>query len=323
MKRIHFAILAGIVAWCSCASKSLKSDSPAPEFTIPFSLHDNRILINVEINRTGPFVFIFDTGGARSNTLTPEAAQRLGLQVTEGSTAHGAGNHAVRSGKAEVQQVSVGDLIKENQNFTILDLSRIRTAFSFPRLDGIIGFDVSRESIVCIDFDRKLLIFTSDASKCFPLNKAETIPFRIQGKTPIIQGSVDGISGELVIDTGDRSAFSLFQRFAKRSGLEKQFKGKPEVISGVGIGGPIPARISSIAEIRLGEKVQLKNVMTRLPSMKSGYFATDELLGSIGNEVLRRFNVVLDYPKKQLILVPNQHFEDRYKFSTPSTAQID
>jgi predicted aspartyl protease len=290
---------------------------PISDVAIPFSLHDNRILVNVEINGSGPFSFIFDTGGARSNTLTPEAAKRLDLEMVDGLAAHGAGNGAVRSWKAKVQHLAVGSLSKEDQDFTILDLSRIKKAFSFPQLDGIIGFDVSHGSIVCIDFEKKLLIFTSESSRCFPMQKAEVIPFRIQGKTPIVKGSVNGIPGELVIDTGDRSAFSLFQRFAKRSGIEKQFEGKPEVISGVGIGGSIPARISSLSEVKLGESLQLKNVMARLPSMKSGYFAKDELLGSVGNEILRRFNVVLDYPKKEMILVPNQHFQDEYKFVAP------
>jgi predicted aspartyl protease len=296
----------------------VKDAASIPEVAIPFHLHDNRILLNVEINGAGPFVFIFDTGGARSNTLTPEVAQRLGLKTVEGGAAHGAGNDAVRSWKTKVRRLSVGNIEKENQEFTILDLSRIKNAFAFSQLDGIIGFDVSRDSSVCIDFNKNLLIFTKKSRNCFPMQKAKVVPFRIQGKTPIIKGSINGIPGELVIDTGDRSAFSLFQKFAKRSGLEKQFDGKPEVISGVGIGGNIPARISNISEVRLGDHVVLRNVMTRLPSMKSGYFATDELMGSIGNEILRRFNVVLDYPKHEMILVPNQHFQEGYQFVAPS-----
>jgi hypothetical protein len=139
----------------------------------------------------------------------------------------------------------------------------------------------------------------------------------LEGDTPVIAGAVNGIPAEFIVDTGDRSAFSVFQKFALKSGIDKRFAGKPEVVSGRGVGGPIPARLSTLSKITLGRDIQIQNVLARLPLTKSGYFAKSNLAGSVGNEVLRRFNIVFNYPKNEMTLVRNRHYEEEFHFSPP------
>src|SRR6266404_480418 len=57
---------------------AVKSTDSAVLATIPFTLHDNRLLVDVFLNGQGPFVMVFDTGGA--NTLTPEVQKVLELK---------------------------------------------------------------------------------------------------------------------------------------------------------------------------------------------------------------------------------------------------
>jgi hypothetical protein len=128
---------------------------------------------------------------------------------------------------------------------------------------------------------------------------------------------VNGIETDFFVDTGDRSAFSLFQKFSQSSGLGKKFEGKPTVISGHGIGGPIPARLAVLKEIKLGSDIKIEDVLSRLPSTSGGFFAKSPLGGSIGNEILRRFNIILDYPKNEIRLAMNRHFGEPFKFIPP------
>ncbi|MES3038860.1 MAG: retropepsin-like aspartic protease [Bdellovibrionota bacterium] len=305
---------------CSTTGKDAPKDSlpkKVESVTIPFILHDNRILLDVMINGKGPYKFIFDTGGSRSNSLTPEVAKELGLKVTKAENARGAGSNSVEAGTTTVENYSVGKLVARNQTMHVLDYSEIKRAFSFPRLDGIIGFDVLKKSITCIDNENKQITFKDGEADCFPNAERFVIPFRLDHDTPVISGKVNGIPTEFIVDTGDRSAFSLFQKFAASSGLNRNFKGQPELITGVGIGGTIPAQLATLDEIQIGNRIKMKSVLSRLPSTTGGFFARSKLGGSVGNEILRRFNVIFNYPKNEMILVPNNHFEELYKFTPP------
>ncbi len=46
--------------------------------------------------------------------------------------------------------------------------------------------------------------------------------------------------------------------------------------------------------------------------MTVGALATPDSDGLIGEEILRRFTVVLDYQRGKIILQPNEHFSDPY-----------
>lgn len=39
--------------------------------------------------------------------------------------------------------------------------------------------------------------------------------------------------------------------------------------------------------------------------------------GSVGNEILRRFNVILNDSKNEMVLVKNRHFDEPFKFVPP------
>ena len=62
-----------------CESIPFKNQSTS----IPFHLHDNRIMIPVIVNGRGPYNFVFDTGGARAHTMNLSLAKELGLEGKE------------------------------------------------------------------------------------------------------------------------------------------------------------------------------------------------------------------------------------------------
>lgn len=89
-----------------------------------------------------------------------------------------------------------------------------------------------------------------------------------------------------MVDTGDRSAFTLYKKFSEQSGLRKLFNGQPEVISGYGVGGPIPAKLGTLDAISLSDQVQLKGILTRLPSTQKGAFVETDLAGTLVTKFL-------------------------------------
>src|SRR5207237_892827 len=54
--------------------------------------------------------------------------------------------------------------------------------------------------------------------------------------------------------------------------------------------------------------------ITNFSTAKAGILAQSDMAGIIGGEILRRFTVIFDYPRKQLILEPNARFAEPYDF---------
>lgn len=287
------------------------------ETTVPFTLFDNRIMVSATLNGKKPLTFIFDTGG--SNIITPEVAESLGLATEQGDNVTGAGEKSVKSRNVKITDCTIGDLVLTNQNFRVVDFSEIRKRFNFKNLDGLLGYEVLQRAVATLDFERGTMTLTSPEAFISPQGYSAKIPFEIIDGDPVISGQICGIEGKILLDTGDRSAFTLFQKFADAHSLTGLYTG-PVLTTGYGIGGPISAKLGKIDTICLGRgnsNIELQMVMSRLPVMKGGSFATMDFAGSIGNEVLRHFNIVFNYVEKEVLLTKNRFFNEPYRFTPP------
>ena len=283
-----------------------KSD---PIATVPFELHDNRIFVSITLEGQGPFTVIFDTGG--SNVITPEVRELLGSKVLGTDNTTGAGEGSVETSTVRLGSMALGAFQMQDQEFLVVDLGAIRSAFRFERLDGLIGYEVLQRARAKIDFDRKVIeLFEPEPGR---KRTGKLQPFQLVEQRPVIPGTIDGRSSKILIDTGDRSNLTIFERFAKSSGLDAAFRGSAAILTGVGVGGPIPGKIATIARLKLGE-IAIQNVVARLPTTNSGLFATSDLSASVGIGLLQGFNLEFDYQNGLLSLEPRKGFKQESVF---------
>ena len=292
----------------SCAQTSLESKNSK---VVHFNYFDNRIMVPTTINGQGPFYMVFDTGG--SNMLMPETVKKLKLKTTPAGFGGGAGDKQIPMHNTKVQSYKVGSIKMVNQNFMVMDLSHIKKAFGFKHLDGIIGYELLQEYVATINYDEKYIKFEHFAD--FKPN-GKSISFRLYNNKPVIPAQIDNQKAELLIDTGDRSSFTIFKKFAKKHQVDQNFS-KKEVISGYGVGGPIPARLGQIPNLNFDNQVQLNNIPSRLPLTSTGFFAYSDLGGSVGNGLLQDFIVSFNYKNKEMILRPGLRKNGPYKFVPP------
>lgn len=285
-----------LIVGCSHLNKSDLALSPIKPLS--FEYFDNRIVVPVTINGIGPFHMIFDTGG--SNMLMPDAVEKLKLKTADAGFGSGAGDKQIPMQTTIVKSYKLGAIEMLNQDFHVMDLTHIKKAFGFKHLDGIIGYELLLKYAVTIDYDNKKLIF-ENFDNFHP--KGTKISFKVYGDKPVIPATIDGEETELLIDTGDRSSFTAFKMFSNENNLGKYFE-KAEVVSGYGVGGPIPARLGKIPEVVFGKSIKLANVSARLPLTKAGFFATSELGGSVGNGLLQDFIVSFNYRDKEMTVRP-------------------
>ncbi len=72
--------------------------------------------------------------------------------------------------------------------------------------------------------------------------------------------------------------------------------------------------ITTMNEFRIGNYT-FRNVPTYLFDDITNITSYPSLAGMVGNDLLRRFNLTLNYAKKELHLIPNTHFRDQFDYS--------
>lgn len=281
--------------------------------TIPFQFVDNRIVIECRINGQGPFAMILDTGSP-SIAITPQAAAKLGVAVQNAGTVAGAGNHAAKNGRAIIATLSLGDLTFTKMDADVLDLTEIRTKLRFPRLDGIIGYPVLKQFATFVDVDTMTIAFSRDE----PPRPSNATATHFEGVLPQISGEIDGVAGKLLVDSGDRSSLTLFGPFAKHNGFFSRYPSKKNIVTGYGLGGPVYADVFELPSLDVFGS-HLVNVVTRASRQTGGVFASTADSASIGTGVLKRFNIVYDYPHNLIVAWPSGYFKKRDAFVPPGT----
>ena len=279
--------------------------------SIPFTYFDNRMMIKCMIDGKGPFDMIVDTG-APVVAVTPETAYRLAQNVHNAGVITGAGNYAVKSGGTTLQRLSIAALSFNKVSAEVIDLSEIREKFHFPHLDGIIGYPILKQFATFVNVDAGTLSFT----KTLPVLPAKSMTTSFEGVLPVIHGKIDGVATTVLVDSGDRSSLTLFGPFAKRHAFYNRYPSKKNIITGYGLGGPIYADVFTLPNLYvLG--AHLKSVITRASRQTGGVFASSEEGGSVGTGVLKRFNIIYDYPHHVIIAWPSKYFTKPDVFIRP------
>jgi hypothetical protein len=273
-----------------------------PLASIPFRMHDNRMLIEVTIDGKGPFTMIFDTGAG--NVMTPECQERLGLASSGSDSTSGAGAARAAVSVAHVASLKLDTLEMRDQDFVVVDLSEIRRTFRFPKLDGIVGFELLERAHARVDFDRALVLLSEPARDSTAMPKGG-MRIDVTGRWPVVDGRINGLPAKILIDTGDRSNLTLFRQFAASSRLDSIFSGHPEIPTGVGVGGPIPGRVANVKSVTFGATHE-RDIVARLPSTKAGLFATSPLSASVGTGLLQNYNLEIDYRSRSIVFEPRK-----------------
>jgi|HubBroStandDraft_4_1064222.scaffolds.fasta_scaffold00011_85 predicted aspartyl protease/alpha-beta hydrolase superfamily lysophospholipase len=271
--------------------------------TVPFTLFDNRMLVAVSLDGKGPFSMIVDTGSS-SLVITPSVARRLGLAPRSAGYAYGAGSGSSALAQTRVPSVAIGSLRFRNVSTDVIDLSPIRRAFRFPALDGVIGYSTLRRFRMGVDMDASRLTL-SGSPLAFP-KSASAVSFTVDADGLIrIPAAVDGVHGTFVVDTGDRSSLTLFRHFAQANDFYRDATVR-NVVTGYGVGGPIYSDLMRTTVALFGSTVP--GVLTRASRDKGGAFALGRDAASIGMGLLKRFNVIYDYPDGEIYAWPNRSF---------------
>lgn len=271
------------------------------------------ILVKVKVgNYPDTLNFILDTGsgGISLDSLT---CLRLNIQSQPSDrTIRGiAGIRTVRF--VYNQKLHLPNLTIDSLNFHVNDYEILTSAYG-EQIDGIMGYSFLSRYIVKIDYDSSKIYVYSKGSMKYPRGGFLLRP--ILSTIPIQTarlGDDRSVNSRFYFDTGAGLCLLLSTDFVEDSAFISK-KRKPVNTQGEGLGGKMEMKLTTIKEFKLGP-YRFKKVPTYIFEDSYNVTAYPYLGGLIGNDILRRFNVILNYERRDIYLVPNSHFRDPFDYS--------
>ena len=256
--------------------------------------------------------FILDTGSG-GISLDSTVAANLGLKPEPS-------NRLIR-GIAGIRKVSflykrqlkLPGLTIDSLDFHVNDYQILTNVYG-EQIAGIIGYSVFKRYIVKLNYDSSLIEFWSLGALKYPKGgyllrpSISTLPVQVARVR-----DERTVTTRFLYDMGAGMNMILSTDFVEDSALLTR-KRKLYTKAAEGLGGKIDMAITVIREVRLGP-YRFRQVPVYI--FDDVYNATSYpyLGGLIGNDLLRRFNVILNYDKRDIHLLPNSHYNDPFDYS--------
>ena len=256
--------------------------------------------------------FILDTGSG-GISLDSSTADYLKLKpVPSDRTIRGiAGIRTVSF--VNNQKLKLGTITIDSLDFHINNYD-ILTAVYGERIDGIIGYSVLKRFIFKIDYDSSRIDIYSKGTLKYPRGGYLLKP--LIATLPIQSARVKDdrtVQTRFLYDIGAGLCMMLSSDFVEDSMILHK-KRKLYYKEAEGLGGKIDMQMTVIKEVKIGP-YRFRNVPIYI--FKDDYNVTSYpfLGGLIGNDILRRFNCILNYDKRDFYLTPNSHFLESFDYS--------
>ncbi|MGZ5287346.1 MAG: aspartyl protease family protein, partial [Flavisolibacter sp.] len=256
--------------------------------------------------------FIFDTGSG-GISLDSVTAENFGLVGTPS-------NRTIR-GIAGIKNVSfiynktlrLPGLTVDSLNFHINDYYILEAVYGL-KIDGIMGYSVLNRYIIHVDYDQNIIEFWSRGSMKYPKGGYMLRP--IINTIPIQHVEVRDhktVNARFLYDMGAGLNLMLSTDFIKDSNILHKSR-KMYTKEAEGLGGKIDMQMTVVKQVRIGP-YRFRNVPVYIFNDDYNITSYPYLGGLLGNDLLRRFNVILNYDRKEVYLVPNSHFGDAFDYS--------
>ncbi len=287
---------------------------------VPFELINNLMVVPVELNGA-KLKFILDTGvsSAILFNLTNQDSVQInnvskmslrGLGEGEPIQALKSVNNTFKLGNATCFDQSLYVILDKDLNFS--------TSLGMP-VHGIIGYDVFRDFVVEANYMKQNLKLYPPENYKYKLKKrAETIPMTIINKKIYVDAAVTRednteVPVKLLVDTGSSDALWLFHNPEKGLEIPQQ---NYEDFLGKGLSGNIFGKRTKLKGMRIGS-FHFDEAKVAFPYAES-FSAIKDLgnrNGSVGGEVLKRFNIIFDYTHNKITLAKNGNFGTPFQYN--------
>ena len=285
-------------------------DKARGKVSMPFSLVNNMVVIEAEINGTR-LSFLLDTGVNKTLLFNLKMSDSLQLNNMNKMQFRGLGEgDVINAYKSQGNRFRFGEIVNSDLSlFVITDNLFDLSAKMGIDVHGIIGGDLFRYFVVSINYSSRRLTFYDPL--VYPkglCNGCESFPLDFYNDKPYLDVQVVDYRGKefkakLLIDSGGGDALWLFPHSSPDIVIPPR---NFDDFIGKGLSGDIYGKRGKVVALNIGS-FEIEEASVSYPDSISiaSAQAIRERNGTLGAEILKRFHVTLDYPGRRIILKKN------------------
>ncbi len=312
-----FLLLGCLITHMNCAAISQEIIDPAPAQLItefPFQiLTGGVILVSAKMSAIPDSLhFILDTG---SGGISLDSA------TVEIYNVHTEPSDRIIRGIAGIRFVSYAynhslylpGLTVDSLNFHVNDY-QVLTEVHGIKIDGIIGYALFSRYIVKVDYDKRLLQILTPGFIRYP--KGGSILQPSLGTIPVVSAHTTGtrnVIARYYLDTGAGLNILFSSAFLRDSSIvpagRKLF---PTVAQG--LGGKTYLDLTLLKRVKIG-RYTFRKIPVHVFDDDYNVTSYPFLAGLLGNDLLRRFNLIINYPDGKIHMLPNSAFTEQFDYS--------
>ena len=287
---------------------------------IPFTLVNNHIYIQGTLNDTLPVWILLDCGAG--SMISDKQAKKGKIRTHSYEQTDGIGNNLVPYQMTDSAIFNLGGIRYSEKMIPILSFTEVERCGAiikvdkegkikfleakrnnFHPIDAVLGDKFFRRFVVKIDY-RKQILTLYEPSTFQYTGKGNRIPLLYSDNHIYAYASLTGpdslsVSGYFMVDCGSMTGVISNVPFIKQHRLIPS--GKATEISLCGIGGSSKSIMGTLTDLLVG-KQRIKKPIAIFSQASGGVLTRPDVAGSIGNGILRRFYVTIDYSAKEMIL---------------------
>jgi hypothetical protein len=286
---------------------------------LPFEYVNDFIILTVYFNEILPLKFIFDTGAEYTLITKKEITDLLQVDYRKKYPLLGADlTTELYAYLATGVRLRVADFAAINRSILVLEEDYFQfEEFAGINIQGIIGSDLFRRFVVQIDYRRQKIILIDPSKFEPPGSKYKKLDIEIYRHKPYIYAQTQmqndsSFTAKLLLDSGASLPLLLY------TDTNEAISIPPKVIRSniaMGLGGFIEGYLGRIQEIQIDEFV-LNDVVTNFQDLMVDVdsLKLNDRNGIIGNRILNRFTVIIDYIREDVYLKPRSKFNRKFKY---------
>ena len=276
-------------------------------------------MVEVKLNNFLRMKFLLDTGAQHTLITDKRIAFLLGLEYMREFRIVGADmKRELIARLTNGVNLEVGDLLVENLPVLVLDEDYyLFDEMTGEEIYGIIGGNFLRRFVLEINYLKKKLIFHHPTYFKKDSSKFDIYPISIESHKPYIASDLllsnadSSINAKLLMDSG--AGVGLLLDVESNNEIKIPEIAIPGNIGG-GLGGDLIGYLGTTDKLKFGS-FDLRNVPTSFQVIENDTIEVNDNNrdGLIGNQILDRFNLIIDYQRDKLYLQPNKNFKKGFR----------
>ena len=303
-----------------CLTAELRaSDSPKVLARIPFEMVGTYVVLKVKINDNPPLSLLLDSGIGTTLITELTAGDSVVFDKTFKTVLKGLGTGTdMQAWVSDSNTLKISNFKLRDQTIMILEDDIFNLSkHTGTKMNGILGADFFENQIVRVDYTKKC-IYLYDADGFTPPKGFVSLPISMEGHKMFMEVPIQDAHGRI------RTVRMLIDTGAELTAWFRSYGNDPVPVPtrkirgyiGRGLSGDIEGSLGILSKIWISDFL-LSNPIVAFPDSVSisGTNINAQREGTVGSQLLSRFDLIFDQAGNKLYVKPNYLYKKPFPYN--------